>query len=72
MPWLQGISMAYCISLSAFCCQKWRQETMPDMASGYPSTDLFDAISGVKKLLNFIPVINCPTSANRGFQCGAE
>ena len=30
---------------------------MPCLAS------FFDAVSGVKKLLNFLPVITCPTSA---------
>ena len=45
-------------SLTAFWRQKWRQKTMPDMASGFPSTDcsvpclapFFDAMSGLKKL----------------------
>jgi len=57
--WLHGIT------LSAF----WRQ---PDMASGYPSSEqidamsgiVFDAMSGVKNLVKFIPAINCTTSAN--------
>ena len=43
---------------TAFWRQTWRQKTMPDMASGFPSTDysvpclapFFDAMSGVKKL----------------------
>jgi len=43
---------------------------MPDMASSNPSTgqsmpclaSFFDAISGVKKLSNFIPVSNCTIS----------
>jgi len=63
--WLQVRSSA------AFWRQTWRQKTMPDMASGSPSTDcsvpclapLFDAMSGVKKLPNFVPVINCTASA---------
>ena len=45
---------------------------MPDMESCYPSTELldamsgivFDAMSGVKKLKNFMQSINYPTSAN--------
>jgi len=46
---------------------------MPDKASGYHSTDFFDAMSGaliydamsgVKKLSNFMHVITCPTSGN--------
>ena len=44
---------------SAFWRQTWRQKTMPDMASGFPSTDysvpclarFFDAMSGVEKLM---------------------
>jgi len=44
---------------------------MLDMASDHPSTEqidalsdiVFDDMSGVKMLINFIPVINCPTSA---------
>jgi len=43
--------------------QKWimaskMDNPMPCLAS------FFDAISGVKKLPNFVPVINCTTSAN--------
>ena len=47
---------------------------MPDMASGLPivmidrgamSGIVFDAMSGVKKLANFMPAITCPTSANK-------
>jgi len=46
-------------------------KTMSDMVSRYPSSEQIDAMSGivfyamsgVKKLLNFIPVVNCPTSA---------
>jgi len=36
---------------------------MPDIALSDPSTDLFDAMSGVKKLPHFMPAINYPTSA---------
>ena len=39
--WLQ------CISLPAFWRQTWRQNTMPDMASGNRSTNLFDVMSGI-------------------------
>ena len=57
---------------SFFLSQTWRQKTMPDMASGYPSTVqidamsgiVFDAMSGVKKLTDFVPAITCITSTN--------
>ena len=39
---------------------------MPDMASGCPDTELSDvisdAMSGVRKVTNFIPAINYPSS----------
>jgi len=45
---------------------------MKDKASGYPSTEqidaisgiVFDAILGIKKQPNFVPAITYPTSAN--------
>ena len=63
--WLQHENTA------AFWRQTWRQKTMPDMASIVHWWDnpmpclasFFDAMSGVKKMLHFNPVITYPTSA---------
>ena len=46
---------------------------MTDMTSGYLSAKqidvmsgiVFNVMSGVKKLSNFVPAITCPTSANQ-------
>ena len=49
-------------------CIKSANFLTPDMASknasGHPSFEQIYAMSGVKKLPNFIPAITCPNSAN--------
>ena len=42
-----------------------KKKTMSKLGTGLSQHRIIDAMPGVEKLINFIPVTNCTTSANK-------